>query len=64
MYKYLKIVDNDNNDISSWESKGLFNAKISSVTTFNYSIAPKIVYHNARMKAELAGMFLKQDSVA
>ena len=32
MYKYFKMVKNE---ISSWESKGLSNEKISSTTTSN-----------------------------
>ena len=63
MYKYLKLLDNDNNYISSWESKRLSNGKISSSMTSNYSLAPKLVYRNARMKVEFTGIFLKQGKV-
>ena len=39
------------------------NKKITSMIAFNYSLAPKLGYRNARMKAEFTGSFVKQDKV-
>ena len=64
MYKYLKTsVKGSNTYISSWESKGLSNEKISSITTSNYNQAPSLAYDNARIKLEFVGDLLKQDAI-
>ena len=60
MYKCFERLGNE---ISSWESKGLSNEKISSTTTFEYSQAPKLVYDNARIKLSFNTDLLKQDEV-
>ena len=57
MCRYFKIVVNDNTETSSWESKVFFKEKISSINTSNYSLTPKVVYRNARMRAEFLGYF-------
>ena len=49
MYKYFKMVGHE---ISSWESKGFSNEKISFITTFNYSLAPKLIYRSATIRLE------------
>ena len=51
------------NDISSWELKGVSNEKISSTLTFIYNQAPKLVYDNARIKISFNKGLLKQDNV-
>ena len=62
MYKYFKaFVEGNFTYISSWESKGLFNEKISSTTTSNYNQAPEPVYDNARIKLSFNTDLLKQD---
>ena len=61
VHKYFERVDNI---ISSWESKGFSNEKISSTTTPYYSQAPKLVYDNARIKLNFNTDLLKQDKVA
>ena len=61
MYKYFERVDND---ISSGESKGLSNEKISSTaTTSNNKFATNLIYDNARIKVKFNGDFLNQDKV-
>ena len=61
MYKYFKIASNK---ISSWESKGLSNKKISSTTSNNNNkFATSLIYFNARLKVKFNGDFLKQDKV-
>ena len=59
MYKYFERVGNE---ISSWESKGLFSEKISSVTTSDGQVS-KLVYDNARIKVKFNGDLLKQNKV-
>ena len=61
MYKYFKT---GSNKISSWESKGLSNEKISSTTSNNNNkFATNLIYHNGRLKVKFTGDFLKQDKV-
>ena len=59
MYKYFKRVGNE---ISSWESKGLFSKKISSVTTLDGRVS-KLVSDNARIDVKCNGNLLKQNKV-
>ena len=59
MYKYFEQVGDE---ISSWESKGLFSKKISSVTTSDGRVS-KLVYDNARIKVKFNGDLLKQNKV-
>ena len=62
MYKYFKaFVEGSTTYISSWESKGLSNEKISSITTSNYNQAARPVYDNARIKLGFSTDLLKQD---
>ena len=64
MYKYFKTSAKGSNIyISSWESKGLSNEKISSITTSNYNQASSLAYDNARMKLKFVGDLLKQDKI-
>ena len=58
MYKYFKtFVKGITIYISSWESKGLSNEKISSITTSNYNQAPRLAYDNVRIKLNLLEIF-------
>ena len=52
VYKYFERVGND---ISSWESKGFSNEKISYM-----SFATCLIYLNARLKVKFNGDFLRQ----
>ena len=58
VYKYLEKLGND---ISSRESKGLSNEKISSNITYNYNQAPDVVYDLAITKLSFNTDLLKQD---
>ena len=60
MYKYFIIVDNK---ISSWESKGLSNEKISFFPRLINNQPPSLAYDNASMKLTFNGEFLKHDKV-
>ena len=60
MYKYFKTFSEGSfTYISSWESKGLSNEKISSTATSNYNQAPEPVYHNCRIKLSFNADLLK-----
>ena len=60
MYKYFKIVDNK---ITSWESKGFSNEKISFFPRLINNQPPSLAYDSARIKLKFNGDFLKQDKV-
>ena len=60
MYRYFKtFVESGFTFISSWESKGLSNEKISSTKTSNYDQSPRLVHENARIKLTFSGDLLK-----
>ena len=64
MYKYFKtFVEDGFTYISSWESKGLPNEKISSTKTSNYDQSTRLVYDNARIKQNFSGDLLKQNKI-
>ena len=64
MYKYFKTsVKGSTTYVSSWESKGLSNEKISSITASNYNQAPSLAYDNAKVKLKFVGSLLKQDKI-
>ena len=64
MCKYFKTsVKGSTTYVSSWESKGLSNEKISSITTPNYDRAPSLAYDNVRIKLKFIGVLLKQDKI-
>ena len=64
MYKYFKTsVKKSTTYISSWESKGLSNEKISSITTSYYNQAPSLAYDNVKIKLKFVGDLLKQDKI-
>ena len=64
MYKYFKTyVKGSTTYVSSWESKGLSNENISSITTSNHDQGPSPAYDNARIKLKFVGDLLKQDKV-
>ena len=60
MYKYFEI---NSGKITSWESKGLSNEKISFYARLINTQPPIPAYDNARTKAKFSGDFLKQDKV-
>ena len=65
IYRYFEIiacVDNDNK-ISYWQSEGLSDERISSVTVSNYSVTPDLNYYGTRIRAGFYGGCLKQEKV-
>ena len=64
MYKYFKtFVEGCRTYISSWESKGMSNEKITSTTTSNYDQTPRLVHNNARIKLSFNTDILKRYTV-
>ena len=63
MYKYFKVVRNSINKISTWESKGLSNEKISSINASRSATEPNLEYDNARIKLRFREGLLSQDKV-
>ena len=61
MYRYFKMIGNE---ISSWESKGLSNEKISFITTSSFNFSPTSVYHNARIRPKFDGYFFGENDNA
>ena len=61
VYRYFERVGNN---ISSWESKGLSNEKISSTTTTsNNKFATSLIYLNDSLEVKFKGDVLKPDKV-
>ena len=64
MYKYFKTsVKVSTTYVSSWESKGLSNEKISSITKSDYNQAPSLAYHTVKIKLKFVGDLFKQDRI-
>ena len=58
MYKYFKTSVKDSTTyVSSRESKGLSNEKISSITTPSYKQASSLAYDNVKTKLKFLGFF-------
>ena len=65
MYRYFKRiagVDNGSH-IYYWQSKGLSDERINSITTSNYSVTPFLDYYGTKTRVEFSGSCLKQDKV-
>ena len=64
MYKYFKTsVKCSTTYVSSWESKGLSNEKISSISKPRYNQAPSLAYNNVRIKSAFVESLLKQGQI-
>ena len=65
MYRYFKqIAGNGNgNYICYWQSKGLPDEIINSITASNYSVTPFLDYYGTKTRVEFSGSCLKQDKV-
>ena len=60
--RYFKTISGVIN-IYYWQSKGLFDERINSIKTTNYSITPSLDYYGTRTRVEFNGSCLKQDKV-
>ena len=64
MHKYFKLT---NGNVSSWESKGLFDEKITFVSVSalpQMNNLPKLVHNNDGIKLKLLKIPLKQDKAS
>ena len=63
MYIYFKRIAGvgSGNYVYFWRSKGLFNERINSITTSNYSITPELNYYGTKARVKFSGSCLKQD---
>ena len=65
MYRYFKIIAGVGNGsyIYYWQSKGLSDERINSITASNYSVTPFLDYYGTKTRVEFSGSCLKQDKV-
>ena len=65
MYRYFKIIAGVGNGsyIYYWQSKGLSDERINSITASNYSVTPFLDYYGTKTRVEFSGSCLKQDQV-
>ena len=65
VYRYFKIIAGVGNGryIYYWQSKGLSDERINSITAFNYSVTPFLDYYGTETRVEFSGSCLKQDKV-
>ena len=61
MYKYFKIIAGVALHCYYWQSKGLSDERIDSITASNYSVTPFLDYHGTKTRVEFSGSCLKQD---
>ena len=65
MYRHFKIIAAVGNGsyIYYWQSKGLSDERLNSITASNYSVTPKLSYCDTKIRVEFFGSCLKQDKV-
>ena len=65
MYRYFKIIAGVGNGsyIYYWQSKGLSDERINSITASNYSVTPFLDYYGTKTRVEFSGSCLKQDKI-
>ena len=65
MYRYFKIIAGVGNGsyIYYWQSKGLSDERINSITASNYSVTPFLDYQGTKTRVKFSGTCLKQDKV-
>ena len=63
--RYLKTIAGVGNGsyIYYWQSKGLSDERINSITASNYSVTPFLDYYGTKTRVEFSGSCLKQDKV-
>ena len=61
MYRYFKRIAGVFNDnyIHYWQSKGLSDERINSITASNYSVSPFLDYYGTKTRVEFSGSCLK-----
>ena len=65
MYRYFKQIAGigNGNYIYNWQSKGLSDERISSITASNYSVTPLLDYYSTKTRVKIDGNCFKQDKV-
>ena len=65
MLIYFKIIAGvgNGNNIYYWQSKGLSDKRLNSITASNYSVPPNLNYYGTKTRIEFYGSCLKQDKV-
>ena len=65
MHRYFKQIAGvgNGNYIYYWQSKGLPDERINSITASNYSVTPFLDYYGTKTRVEFSGSCLKQDKV-
>ena len=65
MYRYFEQIAGIGNGsyIYYWQSKGLSDERLNSITASNYSVTPKLSYCDTKIRVEFFGSCLKQDKV-
>ena len=65
MYRYFKIIAGVGNGsyIYYWQSKGLSDERINSITASNYSVTPFLDYYGTKTRIEFSGNCLKQGKI-
>ena len=63
IYRYFKRIADvgSGNYIYFWKSKGLYDKRINSITTSNYSITPELSLYDTKARVKFSGSCLKQD---
>ena len=61
MYRYFKIIAGVSNGryVYYWQSKGLSDERINSITASNYKITPFLDYYGTKTRVEFNGSCLK-----
>ena len=65
MYRYFKIIAGVGNGsyIYYWQSKGLSDERINSITASNYNVTLFLDYYGIKTRVEFSGSCLKQDKI-
>ena len=65
MHRYFKKISGFGNSkyIYFWNSKGLSDELINSITASDYSIAPELSYYVSKIGVTFNGNCLKQDEI-
>ena len=61
--RYFKTVNNTNNHILLWKSKGLSDESIKPPSTSNNILNPLLNYVITKIKVGFKGSYLKQDKI-
>ena len=65
MCRYFKRIAGVRNGkyVYSWQSKGLSDERINSITASNYSVTPFLDYYGTKTRVEFSGSCLKQGKI-